>query len=74
MFGLVVESLSEGVLDEQGGQISLVCVLAVNRAGLKESSAEGKGMLRMPLGSRKDRARERETEKREDVSMMEEKR
>jgi len=32
----------------------------MNRAGLKESSAEEKGMLRMPLGSRKDRARGRE--------------
>lgn len=35
----------------------------MNRAMLKESSAEGKGMLRMPLGSRKDTEREREREK-----------
>lgn len=35
----------------------------MNRAGLKESSSEEKGMLRMPLGSRKDRARGRERDR-----------
>lgn len=57
----VVESLLG--MGRECGARTLTCLCfgsggVLNRAELKESSAEGKGMLRMPLlGSRKDRAK-----------------
>lgn len=54
LFGVVVKSLSEGSVGMEGGDLARPCFWqrrGMNRPGLKESSAEGKGMLRMPLGS-----------------------